>query len=436
MAITLIAAASLTGSSSLSVAPPAGWSAGQFALLSVVVRNGGSASVYTGSITPAAGWTTIHKGDAMWVGYRFLQAGDTTWSFTSPSFMASEMVTFTGVDATNPVDVSAFAHMRCSGMQGTAGGVSPPVNPTHTDDYLVLACGGGYSSGGTPTAPSGWTALGVVNSSFVFLGFFGQQSSSAATQGSAMAGTTVMAASYSNFAGTIALKTSGSSAATPAAAFPYLAGTLNTFTGTALTSTSITAGFGDLASPGDLMFAHVATSGTAVISPPDSTWNAINLITGVYSWWRVSKSGDPATFNFSAGTTTTANVHTQVVKSNLASALPIFDTAGRNTAAASTTTPSTPALTSASTGELLLTRITNNSGTTSTMTYVPSGSNIGDAISTGGPSESFGHLVNSPSPSPTASATKSAAGSNSDTAAAFLVRLINITPQAQQMILS
>ncbi|KVG33878.1 hypothetical protein [Burkholderia diffusa] len=440
MAIAFVAAAQVSATSSITVAPPAGWAAGQFALLSAVVRNGSSSGgVFTNAITPPTGWTTIHKGDAMWVGYRFLQSGDVNWtvSASGSTTVLSDMATFTGVDATNPVDVSAFAHMRAQGMQGYGGGFSPPVNPTHSDDYLVLCCGGGYSSGGAPTAPSGYTSHGTATGgSSVFIGLFGKQATSAATQAGVSALTSVMASGYSVFSGIVALKTSGSATVAAAAAFPYLAASVNTFYGAVTTSTNITADFNDLASPNDLLFVHISGTGTTVINAPDATWTAINLVAGVYSWYRTARSGDPSTFNFTAAASTTVNVHTQVVKTNAAQTWPVFDKAAFNSAAASTTTPSTPALTSAGSNELLLTRIANNSGTSSTMTYHPTGSNVEDLISFAAPNESLGHLVNSPSPSPTAYCTKSAAATNTDVAAAILVGLARTTPQVQQMILS
>ncbi len=424
MAIALVSggyngATSPTNTLTFNLSSVTSWTAGNFALM---LACGYSTTPDSAAIVPPAGWTTIHQAEGMWLGYRFLQAGDTSWTVTctNGSDIGVEFTQLTGVDTSNPVDVTAFAHLRGQGPQGYAGGTCPPVNPNYANDFLVHVAGCN-SSGSSSTPPSGWSGLGSVNGNGIGLRLSGLQASSAGTTAQVSAGTLVMSGPFA-FSGMVALKTAGDTLVSPQPPFPYLAGTIYSFSAQATTSSPITASFHDLFSPGDLLLVHITISTATTVTPP-AGWTQLTLNSNSLLFYRTAQSGDPSALSFSVAASTYAICHTQTIKPHGSSNSPLVDSSGFNSAAASTTTPSTPALTASVATDLLLTRIDNTGTSSSTIAYHPSGANFEDIISYYGPNSSLGHLCNSPSPTPTAYGTKSTAGVGLDTAIAMNIKL-------------
>ena len=422
MAIAFVASQGSNGgsNSSPSFSLPSGFTAGQFALCTIKITNtfnaaGGQTQSFS---TLPTGWTTIYRDSFQWTGYRFLQAGDTTFSFafSSSNNWAALVSTYTGVDATNPVDTSAFVYALVLGPQSSEF-VSTPCNPSYTTDFQVNVYS--YDTFTTFGVPSGTTSNGSIAGSSVAILHAGVQLSSAVTSTAYTASASPI--SYgANHAGQVLLKTSGASSTTPAGAFPYLNATQNCLASGALTSTggSLTAFYGPQPVVGDVMLFHTAASGAVTITPP-SGWTALTTpTTGIQTWYRAFQSGDPASFTFTYGTNSSVAccTHTQLVKI-MGSGVPAYDNDSANTAAASTTSPNTPAITLASANDLLLTRISNTGSGGKTWSYVPGSTGaLENGIYYSGPSESFGWLNKAGTTAPQVHCTAGGAATGTDVA--------------------
>lgn len=432
------------GSGALSL--PGGAVAGQFALATIAFNTGNLGTSSVPAFTPPVGFTTIQLGESAWIGYRFVQAGDNTFAYTrgvgGGGYTPWVVSTFTGVDTTNPVDAFAVKYQRGFVNEGTGGGYCPPVNPNYANDMLVHVAGGA-SATSSITAPTGLTGVGsIANSAY---GACCRQAilqlTSAATTASYMAGQAAITAYASGFSGVVLLKAAGDTPVTPSAPFPYLAVTATNTANTISSVTSFVINTQGIPAVGDLMLVHVTVSNPgAVITPPDGTWAQLMLATnGVNTFYRLAQSGDPTTFTFglaNSGSTDFTTVFQLVKKMGSTRVLGI-DTYGYNSAASSTTMPSTPALMLAGANELLLTLLANDGTTTAQITYAPGSSGaVSETMNYGYGNSHFGWLINPSNPTPTVYGTKSAAGVQTDIAAAFAIRLVPPQPpRPQQMIL-
>jgi hypothetical protein len=150
-------AGSGSGVLSLTIATPAGTTAGDVLIASIGVRP--SSAVIT---PPAAGWTLVRRIDtaggptsSLAIYRRVATAGEPvshTWTLSTSTGSASGIAAFYGVDTSNPVDVE--------NGQATANALThstPSVSTTVADTMLVSSHG--FSSAATWTPPAGMTEV-------------------------------------------------------------------------------------------------------------------------------------------------------------------------------------------------------------------------------------------------------------------------------------
>jgi hypothetical protein len=150
-------AGSGSGVLSLTIATPAGTTAGDVLIASIGVRP--SSAVIT---PPAAGWTLVRRIDtaggptsSLAIYRRVATAGEPvshTWTLSTSTGSAGGIAAFYGVDTSNPVDVE--------NGQATANALThstPSVSTTVADTMLVSSHG--FSSAATWTPPAGMTEV-------------------------------------------------------------------------------------------------------------------------------------------------------------------------------------------------------------------------------------------------------------------------------------
>jgi len=143
------AANSSSGASSLSIARPASTSAGHFLVAGITV-DGGSGT----TITPPSGWTLIRRQNsttatnvsiATYYRVAGAEAGPYVWSFSPSVRAAGGIIRFTGVNTSNPIDVS-------NGNSGGPGTSLSATQVTTTVANTTLVGFFGIDTGATFTA--------------------------------------------------------------------------------------------------------------------------------------------------------------------------------------------------------------------------------------------------------------------------------------------
>ena len=145
------ATTSTSGATSLALGAPAGVAAGQIEIATLSLAS-------NDTITPPSGWNQIISNS---VGTSLEQAsfwhvagsteGTTTWSFSATSKAAGGIASYSGVDTTSIVDVTASS----TGTSGTTA-TAPSVTTTYAGDLVQGA--GSFNNSGTLTAASGTTS--------------------------------------------------------------------------------------------------------------------------------------------------------------------------------------------------------------------------------------------------------------------------------------
>lgn len=283
-------------STSQSVTLPTGYNtAGDLTIITATADN-------TGTITAPSGWTAIFNASGTVVVYRLYQSGDpssVTFTLGTSGRWAYAAGTYSGVDSTNPVDVSGATVV----VAGGAGSNStqnkyaqllkwPSVNPTYSTDQLLLLSGYGGSLGGAkPTAPSGFTSRENQNGQTVSA-LFDKALSTTANTGELQ--TTGLSYNTSPFVGvSVALKTSGASHATAASPRVTVAG-LNFTKTSSGTSCPVTL---QNTSNGALVAVFVVAAGTQTISVP-SGYSSVQSGAGGGLWTHTWSTGDTTSPTF------------------------------------------------------------------------------------------------------------------------------------------
>lgn len=215
-----------TGSGNLTL--PTGFnSAGNITVAVFVFPSNPADTVAQPTVTPPSGWTVLLNSGGALVVYRLWQSGDASSisaSSTASGWWESVADTYSGVDATTPIDnFASFAHTSNANF---AIYRAPQLNPNFNNSMLLIGFTNNTSSGnGWSSPPAGFTAR--ANTAPGPNVWTGEKS---LTGGTATGDQTITggANTLSHASFQLALKSSGASAATLATAYPYIAGVRDT----------------------------------------------------------------------------------------------------------------------------------------------------------------------------------------------------------------
>ena len=160
---------------------PAGWAAGDFAILFATTEDQYGVNV----LTP--GWTymdTLHVSTSMVsiIYYRYLAAGDTSpWAYHNPVSIAGAVIwTYSGVSSTQPIDVIGSTHINTNtnidsadAMVPTAGNVVVFIGSFQQGNATFS----GFTGSPTPTSEYQYN-LGALNFGSFFIADWTQVSGS------------------------------------------------------------------------------------------------------------------------------------------------------------------------------------------------------------------------------------------------------------------
>ena len=304
------------------------------------------ANTLVGALTIPAGWTAIVNtpNSSSAIFYRVFQPGDpSSISVTSTvsNWFESCAISYSGCDTTTPIDASN----SCWYEVGNAGGsnftgtvpdnicLAPSVNPNFQNSQLVLIALDPYISGFTMTAPGGF-----VRQVFTGTGPNVMIADKALTTGAntgdfevtahatASGATTAIAA---HFGCQIALKASGASAATLAAALPTFA---SIFANSAGASGTITVPVNNV-SNGDLVTVWISTQ-TGLSATP-SGYSLVGGNTGALLYTHTWLTSDPTSVSFTANSNFATFVVAVLHKTGVSTNSVTLDVSGNATGAGS-----------------------------------------------------------------------------------------------------
>jgi hypothetical protein len=380
------------------------------------------------TITPPSGWTTIASGLGWWIGYRVYVSGDassiTATVSTSGTFWMSAAACYSGVDNTNPVDAANWFVQLCLPTSITPAPTplvrAPSLNPSYTNDQLVVFLMGCNDTGGTFTFPGGLTQR-QSNVAGPCMAVLDTALTSTAATGNYNGAISNAAATEPQIGVQIALKAAASTSGTLAVANVTQGGLIFGANNNVTPSTSVALALGALGlKTGDLIVVALTTgqsSTGALISAP-SGYSGIQTTSysGIYTHtW--TGSGDNATPTFTLSPAAYATFSVSVLRAGGTGTISVdtsfFGTTGGNTA------PS-PSLTPASTNEMLLVHFTAQNVSAGTWSSTPGGLTL-DANVANGPSLLMGWVE------PVSSPTGSFSATNTEPVVAWST-LIKVTP--------
>lgn len=170
------------------------------------------------TVTPPSGWTNIINANGQFACYRMWQSGDpssVTFTGSTTNWWATAAASYTGVDATTPIDTSNSCFANTKNWGSNSLYKAPSVNPSWNNDLLLAVLWNSpFVGGGTLTPASGFTSR-VVSNPGPCVAITDKQLSSAAATGDAVSTWLNTSASLVG-AAQIALHASGDTAAAPA----------------------------------------------------------------------------------------------------------------------------------------------------------------------------------------------------------------------------
>jgi hypothetical protein len=354
------------------------------------------------TMTAPSGWTVLVAAAGVIVCWRAYQGGDpaTGITFTSnqTNWWESLAVTYSGCDTTAPIDASCTC-MVISGTTGTSYNLfrAPSIQPNFNASVLLALYARAQSAGATIALPAGMTAR--ANTA---VGPPLRICEKTLTDGTPTGDidTTCSTTQYPQFGMSIALKTSGASAATPAAPRPTVAGLFNIIQNIATLALPIDH---MLVQDSDLLVLLTCGVGSAQTL---SGWTQVAALQGANVFtktWHTGDSGTP-TFSITAGITSWVAADLIILRKQGVSTFNVVaDTTGTGSGASSATAPS---ITPATAVDLLLVYFGGHASGAGSWSGVTAGlSDIN--INAVGPSSRLSRLAPSPSPSGAFSATLS-----------------------------
>ncbi len=380
------------------------------------------------AITPPTGWTTIAAGLGWWIGYRVYVSGDassiTASVASSGNFWMSSAVCYSGVDNSNPIDAANwFVQLSvATGVSPTSLVRAPSLNPSYTNDMLVVCLMGCNDTTGTFTMPGGLTSR-QTNGAGPAVAMLDVTLTSTVATGNYNGAISNFAANEPQIGVQIALKAAASTSGTPAVANVTQGGLIFGANNNYAPSTSMPVALGALGlKTGDLVVIAVTTGQASVaagatISPPSGyTGIQTTSYSGIYTHtW--TGSGDNATPTFTLSPTAYAIYSVHILRAGGTGTISVdtsfFGTLGTNTA------PS-PSLTPASTNEMLLVHFTAQQVGSGAWSSITSGLTL-DANVANGPSLLMGWVE------PVSSPTGSFSATNTEPVVAWST-LIKVTP--------
>jgi hypothetical protein len=366
-------------STSTTINIPTGTAVGQITIATAINQA-------TNPVTIPSGWTPLVNIPGFAACYRICQSGDPssiTFSTTAVGWWESLAVTYSGVDATSPIDdFNSCATNGSTTSTSIASYYAPSVSPAYANDTLVcIYAAGGSNAGSLWTLPSGLTSV-VATAGGPLIQVASKTLTTAAPTGTQIA-TNAQSRAGGQYGVQIALKTAGD-ILVGATAQTTLAGIDYTETGfTATFSANLTY---LNAQTGDLVVVLTNLTGPAgdvTVTGPAGYTLATSLAGAVAMFTHTFTSGDSTSPTFTYSSTLFFGVTVLLFRSRGASGTaPALDTSAITSGGAGSVTSSS--LTPAS-SEFFLCYFINPTSHASTWTTLPTGF-TDDPNSGGGPS--------------------------------------------------
>jgi hypothetical protein len=405
-------------------------------------------SYATGTVVvPPSGWTVLYSSMNCLVCYRLYQSGDAstitataTGTPTGSPFWMSAAVTYSGVDATNPVDGvnSLTSYPVGSGQVFSHTTRGPSLNPNYATDQLVTFSMLAYSgNGGSFTPPSGQTTRASAASGPSCAISDVALSSAAATGDQTSTWAAAGASGLPQVGVNVLLKTSGATPQTPASPNPSIVGLSAIESGTAAATWTPNLAWLNLQA-GDLLVVGLTNSvsgTTGTTMTPPSGWTQIQSLNfGAVFTHTWTGSGDNTSPVFTLGASAFAEGVVSVLrKTGTGTQVPAVDLSG--SAGGTSTSASAPSLTCANPPEALLLHFMAQSTSSGGWSTTPTGPTT-DAQITFGPSVLFAFEAAASNPSGTFSASQSSANVAAFSALVKLAAAPVVPKQPQQMCLT
>jgi len=287
-----------SGGTTLTINVPSGTSNGDVMVAHVVVQTAGN------SFAAPSGWTIIKRLDTTtniatatyWKVAGSSEPSSYTWTFGTSGEASGGIASYTGVNTTNPIDVSMVQYNN-----GTTNVDNTGVTTTFANDMLVYAVGI-VSSAPTYTLPSGFTQEWKTSSTSNTTSALSQEIASSSGATGTIHGT--LSSSYSTVTHLIALRPASATPPTPPSGISLRSSSAgnNGSGGTTLVITKPTG-----AISGDVMVAEVTvhTAGNSIAAP--SGWNLVlrqdtGTALSTASYEKVATSSEPSSYTWTFST--------------------------------------------------------------------------------------------------------------------------------------
>lgn len=305
-------------------------------------------SPHTNGTTPTvpAGWTAIGNGKSnIAAGYKVWHTGDATTIVMTDStgtFWQGVCVAYSGCDASNPVDDVGVHVVRGDNIAMNLYR-APSLVPSYNNEMAVALYGrDNSSSGGSWTAPSGWTSR-QTSTGGPGVGIFEKALTGGTETGNADIAHSSTLAAF-EFGATVLLRPASATTAAHSPIISQGAVRVNDQNSTSFAPDLTTLGVQN----GDMVLVAFANGTTISTTPTGYTLQAID--TGVALYTHPWATGDTTTPTWTF-TSSAFRLYTVVLLRTKGGTAPvIFDVAGHSNGAGTVTTPS---LTPAGSGEFL-----------------------------------------------------------------------------------
>ncbi len=299
--ITLRSSASAnngSGGTTLTLNTPTGTSNGDVMVAHVVVQTAGN------SIAAPSGWAIIKRLDTTtniatatyWKVAGSSEPSSYTWTFGTSGEASGGIASYTGVNTTNPIDVSMVQYNN-----GTTNVDNTGVTTTFANEMLVYAVGI-VSASPTLTVPSGFTQEWKTSSTSNTTSEMSQKIASSAGSTGTIHGT--LSSTYSTVTHLIALRPASATPPTPPSGISLRSSSAGN-NGSGSTTLVITKPTGT--TTGDVMVAEVTvhTAGNSIAAP--SGWNLVlrqdtGTALSTASYIKVATSSEPSSYTWTFGT--------------------------------------------------------------------------------------------------------------------------------------
>jgi hypothetical protein len=394
---------------SITVTLPTGFNSSGNCTIVSAVQTGNGTDNPSNTLSLPSGWTTLVQYPGFIVGYRMWQSGDPssiTLTSTASNWWEANAVTYSGVDATNPID-AAFGYTAVNSDPNHSAGkniILPSLNPSYSGGMMVgVMAKNTSSSGATFTLPSGFTSRASVNAGPAICTFDQVRTPTDGTPTGYFLGQCSAVTTW--YGAMVLLHGSGNAPVTQQAGQPVLIG-LQNFDGGAASSAAVPVAGPLNLKTGDLVLVFIDLPSGGTITPPSGWTQAANQ-GSAYLFEHSYTSGDTdPTFTFNG--TYYYHVRTLAFRKSNGSSNPAVD---QSETASGTAAVTLAGMTPANSNEFLACFWGLASGSSESWTSEPSGSINVEIVDTWGPTGIFAWTQ--PGASPTGSFSAQNAASSS-----------------------